>query len=126
MQLPHDRRTPGSGAEGRGTPALPLFNYFPTRAGLLIGVADRILERELPAVGMAFSPASPTEFVDALCDLFEFMTGVNRTLTTARLVLFMEASHDAALRRAGLPWRRRGFLPWLSSAHMIQSRLAPR
>ena len=86
--------------ERAGVPKGSTSNYFRTRAALLIGVADRTLERELPAVGSAFSPASAAELVDAFCDLFEFTTGVNRTLTTARLVLFMEASHNAALRDA--------------------------
>jgi DNA-binding transcriptional regulator YbjK len=86
--------------ERAGIPKGSTSNYFRTRAALLIGVADRILERELPAVGTAFSPSSATELVDAACDLFEFTTGVNRTMTTARLVLFMEASHNADLRDA--------------------------
>jgi AcrR family transcriptional regulator len=86
--------------ERAGLPRGSTSNYFRTRAALLIGVADRILEREIPAAETAFSPTSPTELVDTLCDLFEFTTGVNRILTTARLVLFMEASHNAALRDA--------------------------
>jgi DNA-binding transcriptional regulator YbjK len=86
--------------ERAGLPKGSTSNYFRTRAALLIGVVDRILERELPAVGTAFSPASAAELVDGLCGLFEFVTSANRTLTTARLVLFMEASHNAALRDA--------------------------
>jgi DNA-binding transcriptional regulator YbjK len=84
--------------ERAGIPKGSTSNYFRTRAALLVGVADRILEREVPAVGTAFSPSSAAELVDAACDLFEFTTGVNRTMTTARLVLFMEASHNADLR----------------------------
>lgn len=75
-------------------------NYFRTRAALVSGVAERILERELPGVGDAFSPASAAEFIGALCGLFEQTTTVNRSLTTARLVLFMEATHNAELREA--------------------------
>jgi AcrR family transcriptional regulator len=86
--------------ECAGIPKGSTSNYFRTRAALLIGVADRILERELSAVRTALSPASPAELVDAFCDLFEFTVGVNRTLTTARLVLFIEASHNTALRDA--------------------------
>ena len=67
---------------------------------LLSGVVDGIVERELPAVGVAFSPSSPDELVGALCALFEHSTSVKRTVTTARLVLFMEASHNAELREA--------------------------
>jgi Tetracyclin repressor-like, C-terminal domain len=50
----------------------------------------RVLDAAIDLVG--------TEGLRALTHLFEFTTGVNRTLTTARLVLFMEASHNAALR----------------------------
>jgi DNA-binding transcriptional regulator YbjK len=75
-------------------------NYFRTRAALLSGVVERIVEREMPEVGEAFSPASAADLVDAFCGLFEYTTRANRTLTTARLVLFMEASHNSALREA--------------------------
>jgi AcrR family transcriptional regulator len=86
--------------ERAGLPKGSTSNYFRTRAALLIGVVDWIVEREMPAVGAAFSPASAAEFVDAMCGLFEYTTSVNRTLTTARLVLFMEASHNPAVRKA--------------------------
>jgi DNA-binding transcriptional regulator YbjK len=75
-------------------------NYFRTRAALLSGVVDWIVEHEMPEVGPAFSPASAADVVDAMCGLFEHTTRANRTLTTARLALFMEASHDPTLREA--------------------------
>ena len=40
------------------------------------------------------------ELVTALCGVFEHLASANRTVTTARLVLFLEASHNAALREA--------------------------
>ncbi len=83
-----------------GLPKGSTSNYFRTRAALLNGVADRILERELPGVGESFTPASADDFVAALCGLFEYTTTVNRSLTTARLVLFLEATHNAELRGA--------------------------
>jgi DNA-binding transcriptional regulator YbjK len=83
-----------------GLPKGSTSNYFRTRSALLSGVVDRILERELPGVDAAFAPASAADFVDALCALFEYTTSVNRSLTTARLVLFMEATHNADLREA--------------------------
>jgi DNA-binding transcriptional regulator YbjK len=86
--------------ERAGLPKGSTSNYFRTRAALLSGVVDWIVEREMPEVGAAFSPASAADFVDAMCGLFEYTTRTNRTLTTARLVLFMEASHDSALREA--------------------------
>ena len=75
-------------------------NYFRTRAALLIGVSEWIVEQELRPVRAAFSPRTPAELIDAMCALLEVTTHENRDLTTARLVLFMEANHNAALREA--------------------------
>jgi DNA-binding transcriptional regulator YbjK len=86
--------------ERAGLPKGSTSNYFRSRQALLSGVVDGIVERELPSVNAAFSPSSPEELVGALCALFEHLTTVNRTVTTARLVLFMEASHNAALGEA--------------------------
>ena len=86
--------------ERAGLPKGSTSNYFRSHQALLSGVVDGILDRELPSVGVAFSPSSPDELIGALCALFEHLTTVNRTVTTARLVLFMEASHNAALREA--------------------------
>jgi DNA-binding transcriptional regulator YbjK len=83
-------------------------NYFRTRDALLTGVADAILERELAGVGAAFAPRTAEEFLDALVALIDRTTRDQRTLTTARLVLFMEASHDPALREA--LWRGRAVI----------------
>jgi AcrR family transcriptional regulator len=83
-----------------GLPKGSTSNHFRTRAALLSGVLDWILERELPEVGAAFSPTSAAELVDALCGVLDHLTGVNRAVTTARLVLFLEASHDEQLRAA--------------------------
>lgn len=86
--------------EQAGLPKGSTSNYFRTRDALLAGVADGILERELPAVGVAFDPRSAADLVDGLCALFDHLASANRVVTTARLVLFMEASHDAGLREA--------------------------
>jgi AcrR family transcriptional regulator len=86
--------------ERAGLPKGSTSNHFRTREALLLGVVDWIATRELPPVGAAFLPASADELVDSLCGLLEYTTVTNRTLTTARLVLFIEASHDAALREA--------------------------
>jgi DNA-binding transcriptional regulator YbjK len=75
-------------------------NYFRTRQALLTGVVDAIVERELPQVDGALSPDSPTELVEAMCGVFEHITTADRRVTTARLVLFVEASHNTALRAA--------------------------
>ncbi|RPF29107.1 TetR/AcrR family transcriptional regulator [Georgenia muralis] len=84
--------------ERAGLPKGSTSNYFRTRRALVEGAADRILEREMPGVGTAFQPTSPEEFVEGLSSLLELLTGPARVPTTARLVLFLEASHDAPLR----------------------------
>ncbi|MEV0285524.1 TetR family transcriptional regulator [Kribbella sp. NPDC050820] len=86
--------------EKAGLPKGSTSNYFRTRAALLSGVADRIAESENEALGTAFSPATPEEFVDIMCGLFDFLTRINRVRTTARLILFLEGSHDPVVREA--------------------------
>jgi|SRR5215204_4303653 len=63
-------------------------------------LGDRLVELDMPADGAGFRPASAEEFVEALCRLFDLLTRVNRIPTTARLVLFMEGSHNSSLREA--------------------------
>ncbi|WP_341358435.1 TetR family transcriptional regulator [Georgenia sp. M64] len=85
--------------ERAGLPKGSTSNSFRTRRALLEGVAVRILERELPGVGTTFTqPSTPEEFVEGLSSLLELLTGPARVPTTARLVLFLEASHDPPLR----------------------------
>ncbi len=88
-----------------GLPKGSTSNYFRTRAALLGGVVEWMVRQETPAVDTALAPASPEEFVAELCGLFEFMTGANRTMTAARMVLWAEAGHDPDLRRALLRGR---------------------
>jgi DNA-binding transcriptional regulator YbjK len=113
-----------------GLPQGSTSNYFRTRAALLTGVVGRILERELPLVGATFTPTSADDLVEALCGLFAYLTGPNRLQTTARLVPFIEGSHDAGLREAqlaaALQWRRRLLQLSLSLARMIHGLPAPR
>jgi Tetracyclin repressor-like, C-terminal domain len=52
------------------------------------------------AAGAALRPASGEKLIEALCRLFDHMTRVNRITTTARLVLFMEGSHNSSLGEA--------------------------
>jgi AcrR family transcriptional regulator len=84
--------------ERAGLPKGSTSNHFRTRAALLCGVADRMTEQELGAFAHPAAPTSPDELVELLVGMLDYTTGANRTLTTARLVLFMEASHDHALR----------------------------
>jgi DNA-binding transcriptional regulator YbjK len=86
--------------ERAGLPKGSTSNHFRTRRALLTGVVDHLAEADAQAVGSAFTPATADEFVDAMCGLFDYITRVNRVRTTARLILFLEGSHDPALREA--------------------------
>jgi AcrR family transcriptional regulator len=84
--------------ERAGLPKGSTSNHFRTRQALLSGVVNRLVELDMPVDGAAFLPASADEFVEALCRLFDHLTRVNRIPTTARLVLFLEGSHNSSLR----------------------------
>jgi DNA-binding transcriptional regulator YbjK len=84
--------------ERAGIPRGSTSNYFRTRAALLSGVMDGMLEREMADYPTLPAPTTADELVDWLVVLLEHATVRNRTLTTARLVMFMEASHDPELR----------------------------
>jgi len=87
--------------ERAGLPKGSTSNHFRTRAALLDGVLGWMLESELPEVDSASrGPVTVEELVESLVGVYEFMTGPNRTVTTARMVLLMEAAHDPALREA--------------------------
>jgi DNA-binding transcriptional regulator YbjK len=75
-------------------------NSFRTRAALLSGVVDWIVEREMVSVGAAGSPGSAEEFVESMAALVEFTTGPNQVMTAARLALFLEGGHNLELRSA--------------------------
>lgn len=82
-----------------GLPKGSTSNYFRTRQALLTGVVEWLAAGDAQTVG-AFTPASAEEFVDAMCGLFDHITRVDRVRTTARLILFLEGSHDPVLREA--------------------------
>lgn len=105
--------------ERAGLPRGSTSNYFRTRAALLSGVVDWIAERELAEVGAAVSAESAAALVDLLCELFEYVTQQNRLMTAARLVLFMEASHDSSLLDAV----SRGRAAMESSVIVVMTRL---
>jgi DNA-binding transcriptional regulator YbjK len=93
--LTHNRVDDASGLP-RGTTS----NYFRTRAALLTGAVDRIVERELGEVGPLLDISTGDDYIGLLVRLFDATTVKNHTLTTARLVLFLESSHDTSLRDA--------------------------
>ena len=75
-------------------------NHFRTRAALLEGVVDEIVRLELESMGEPTVPQTPEDLVELLAGWLEYATGPRRVLTTARLVLFVEASHDQRLRES--------------------------
>lgn len=84
--------------ERAGLPKGSTSNWFRTRAALLEGVADELAARDLAGLAAAPAPQTGADLVDLLCAAFARATGPDRVATTARLVLFVEASHDDALR----------------------------
>ncbi|MFC7404004.1 TetR/AcrR family transcriptional regulator [Georgenia alba] len=90
--------THGRVDEAAGVPPGSTSNYFRTRSALLVGTAERVIELEMPGVTAGLEPTTPEDLVDGLCALLDRTTGPQRTLTAARLVLFLEASHHRALR----------------------------
>ena len=87
--------------ERAGLPKGSTSNYFRTRAQLVTGVSDWIVERELAGAGaMASASQSATELVEMLSAGIDALTGPNRTQTAARLTLFMEANHNPQIRAA--------------------------
>jgi DNA-binding transcriptional regulator YbjK len=110
-----------------GLPKGSTSNSFRTRAALLHGVVDHMVERELPRVNEVLAPASVDDFIDRLVAVFAFLTGPNRRMTTARLALFVEASHDPSLREALAQGRARmmaAILPELAALGAPDPRLA--
>jgi DNA-binding transcriptional regulator YbjK len=86
--------------ERAGLPRGSTSNYFRTRAALLSGVVDHLAAVELTGLGAPSSPDTVAELVDLLVGYLGFAAGPGRTLTQARLVLFLEAAHTPALREA--------------------------
>ena len=86
--------------ERAGLPKGSTSNAFRTREALLLGVCEHMAATELPAVAEGFTAATSEDFVDSLVRLMDFMTGPNRSMTAARLALFVEAGHDSGIRDA--------------------------
>ena len=89
-----------------GLPKGSTSNYFRTRAALFEGVVDTMIASEQPAITPALAARTPDDLIDALTRLFEFLTGPQKVVTTARLALLVEAGHDEALRAALARGRR--------------------
>lgn len=86
--------------ERAGLPRGSTSNSFRTRAALLQGVVAHLVAIELPALVPRLQARSADDLAASLAALFDEMAGPDRVLTAARLALFVEAGHDAELRRA--------------------------
>jgi len=85
--------------ERAGLPKGSTSNWFRTRSALLLGVTNHIVQQEASSVQEG-SPGTAEQLVEQLSALVEFTTGPRRTMTSARLAVFMEASHNPELRDA--------------------------
>lgn len=84
--------------EHAGLPRGSASNWFRTRAALLAAVLDELAARDLAALEGAPEPHDADGLVAIFRAFLEQATGPQRTVTTARLVLFLEAAHDPVLR----------------------------
>jgi len=92
--------------EQAGLPEGSTSNSFRTRGALLGGVTSHMVAAELPHVARTHTADSPEALADALVELFAQQVGPMRTLTAARLALYVEAGHDEVIREALARGRR--------------------
>lgn len=86
--------------ERAGLPRGSTSNVFRTREALLVGVCEHMVASEMPEVAARMKVHSVEELVESLDNLFAYLTGPSRTMTAARLALFVEAGHNTAVRDA--------------------------
>ncbi|MEU4343825.1 TetR family transcriptional regulator [Nocardia sp. NPDC023852] len=76
-------------------------NYFRTREALLIGIAERLEERDYAdweALNRIPAPRTITELIDAMTGFVVHAVAADRTRTLARYALLLEAQTMPALR----------------------------
>ena len=99
--------------EQAGLPPGSTSNWFRTRRALLVGVVDRLAERERADFDPAAMPAITglDGLIEGLCAMAELQTGRFAARTRARYALFLELTGDPEL---GEPLRRqrREFERW--------------
>lgn len=83
-----------------GLPVGSTSNAFRTREALLLGVCEAMVAQESPALASLARSRDAGELGELLHSAFAQMVGPGRRLTAARLALFVEASHDEAVRTA--------------------------
>ncbi|WP_229229823.1 TetR/AcrR family transcriptional regulator [Sinomonas cyclohexanicum] len=94
--------------EAAGVPRGSASNYFRTRAALLGGVVEWIVEQEMGGQDAPGAlPDTVEGFAGLLAGIVEQLTGPFRVRTTARYVLFLEGAHDDDVQRPLLAGRAR-------------------
>lgn len=86
--------------ERAGLPKGSTSNVFRTRDALLIGVCEHMAASEMSEVRSITDAESVEQLIEGLVQIFEYLIGPSRTMTAARLALFVEAGHNEALRNA--------------------------
>lgn len=81
-----------------GLPQGSTSNHFRSRAQLLHGVVEHLVALERQVLDAEERPQSAEELVEALCAFIDRATSSQRTVTAARLALFVEAVHDHQVR----------------------------
>lgn len=91
-----------------GVPKGSASNYFRTRAALMAGVVEYIVDQEMAGQDAPEAlPDTVEGLVGLLAGMVEQLTSTFRVRTTARYVLFLEGSHDAAVQGPLLAGRAR-------------------
>lgn len=99
-----------------GLPVGSASNRFRTRDDLLVGVLQRVLERERAVLAEARpEPADTDELADALADVVDTVAGRHRDTTLARQAVFAEAGIRPAVR-AEIERARDRFADWIVPA----------
>lgn len=81
--------------EAAAVPKGSASNYFRTRAALVGGVVEWIVEQEIGGQGEPGAlPDTVDGFAGLLAGMVDQLTGPFRVRTTARYVLFLEGAHD--------------------------------
>lgn len=102
--------------EAAGLPKGSTSNWFRTRAALIAGVVDRLVEREREdfAAGAPQSVETSDQLVEALTGMVAAETGPFAGRTRARYALFLEAAGDPDLL-APLLAQRAAYVEWMAA-----------
>lgn len=98
-----------------GLPVGSTSNCFRTREALLIGVIQRLLEREHAMLLTSGPPTNPGALVDELVRVVEWAAGPHRNVALARQAVFAEAASLPGVRDE-IDRARDRFAEWMAPA----------